>query len=84
MTTFRGAEIYVQGRTKQRLRWLAKALAPTIPGAPALTADQLADQFLNELIEERFPAIKEVETAYNEAEKRLQEALKPHQLEQSA
>lgn len=68
---YRGAELYVEAKTKQRLRYIAKAI-----GEPELTADALADKFLNEIIESRYPQIKEVEAEVAQAEQKFSEAFK--------
>lgn len=73
MSQFRGAEIYVQAKTKQRLRWLAKASLQDI------TPDALADNMLNRVIEQDYPQIVEMEQVHEAALAKLAESLKPRE-----
>jgi hypothetical protein len=69
----RADSIYIQSKTKRRLRWIIKAIES--PMSP----DEMGDAFINEVIERLYPQVieteKDVNTAYQEAEERLQKAL---------
>jgi hypothetical protein len=73
MTQFRATSIYIQQRTRRRLSWIIKAIES--PMSP----DEMGDAFINEVIERLYPQVieteKDVNTAYQEAEERLQKAL---------
>lgn len=73
---YRGAELYVQPKTKKRLRMIARALGEPGDNGNAITADQLGDQYLNELIESRYPQIKDLEQEQEAAEKSFMQSLK--------
>jgi hypothetical protein len=75
----RADSIYVQSKTKRRLRWIIKAIES--PMSP----DEMGDAFINEVIERLYPQVieteKDVNTAYQEAEERLQKALNGNKVE---
>lgn len=56
---YRDSEIYIQGNTKRRLRWLAKGLDVQL--------DELADEMLNAAIIARYPKITELEAEFEKA-----------------
>lgn len=71
--SFRTAEVYIQPTTKRRLRWLARAIDS---GPKPLSADELADKFLNKYIEQHYPGITQLEQEAAAAEQRFSNSLR--------
>jgi hypothetical protein len=69
--SFRGSQIYVQGQTRYRLSLLARVLpahrmtGPVGGGSytppPPKTADELADELLNEAMLTKYPPLAQLE-----------------------
>lgn len=78
----RDGTIYVSRKTLRRLRWIRDAY----PGAFAITSDalanarmsldEIADKWLNEFIEERFPGIVPAEKLSDKAEDQAIETIR--------
>jgi CRISPR/Cas system-associated endoribonuclease Cas2 len=68
---YRSDELYINGKTKRRLRWVANAV-----WKGQITPDELADKLLNEVIEERWAQIKDAEQALAQAEQAFAESFK--------
>lgn len=83
--SFRGTQIYVQGQTRHRLNLLARVLpgpykpGQVLPGGvmppKQLTADELADQLLNEIMDAKYPVLKELEAQIKVLEEKAAEAI---------
>jgi hypothetical protein len=65
----RPGEIYLQWKTKRRLRWVRAALASN--GDETITIDELGDRMLNERIEQVYPEIRELEKQFEAAEDQI-------------
>lgn len=81
--SFRSAQIYVQGQTRYRLNLLARVMhgkPGTILPAGAhpnpITADELADQLLNEAIFSKYPVLGELEKQIKVLEDAAAEAIR--------
>lgn len=72
MSLVRNDSIYVRWRTRRRLKWIAKAASTS---ATTITADEVADRLLNEVIEQKYPRIGELEKQMEETEDRILEQL---------
>lgn len=73
MSLPRNDSIYVKWQTRRRLKWIAKITGtrPGLPAAEGVTADEVADRLLNEIIEQKYPNIDELERELEHAEKEL-------------
>lgn len=83
MGQFRGAQIYVQGQTRYRLNLLARIVQPK-PGTilpvgthpSAMTADELADSLLTEIMLTKYPALSALEAQIKVLEEAASEAIR--------
>ena len=68
----RKTEIYIQPKTRQRLKWIA-ALENDAAGGPhnLITRDEVADRLLNERIEELYPNIAKLEKRFKALEDQM-------------
>lgn len=84
MEAYRPGTIYVSKKTLRRLKWLRDAglagIKKNAEDSPTErlhpTLDSIAEQFLNEYIEDKFPDVLKVEALMSKAEKEALETLK--------
>lgn len=73
--SIRSKEIYVSGKTKKRLYWIRELKGDTrvVDGVvrPQLSTDEIADDLLNQKIEELYPNIKVLEKRLDALEGQL-------------
>jgi len=69
----RNDSVYVSRDTRRMLRMIAKS--KDSPGLP-VTADQVADELLQDCIRAKYPALVEADKEYKALEKRMIEAAK--------
>jgi aconitase B len=84
----RSKEIYVSGKTKQRLFWIlqternnnAGKIVNTQAETITMTIDSIADRLLNEIIETKYPNMKTLEKRLDALENQLvNELLNPEE-----
>lgn len=81
--SFRGAQIYIQSQTRYRLNLLARVMQgkpgtilPTGVHPNQVTADELADQLLNEAIFAKYPVLGELEKQIKVLEDKAAETIR--------
>lgn len=77
--SFRGAQLFVQGQTRYRLTLLARVVPPVSRGngeATSMSADELGDSLLNEIMLTKYPRLKELEAQLKVLEEAFSESIR--------